>query len=479
MAKNVYVGVKTQMPSVKTVTITGGNISTYFTVVNSSYYFKPASTTSTVFTTTNKGVHSSTAQTTLTALMDMTNVSITYSYSSEANYDKFYFTKQTSSGTTTNIANGLSGSTTTKTWTGTINKGDILTFKYTKDNSQNRNDDQCTFSNITITVSTGTGGIKEVARKVKSIYVGVSPLDTPMNSRTYDTFLANAGNGGTGKLFTTTNGYYATGVEDMTKWTQGVPSSSQIGCFRFIPTNTSGKGSVGYSKYKVDEMGDGTTFVFRTKNHNPSTSTVKNSLNIYVNDVLKFINDIDGYRTCSLTLSENDVVKLEYVTNNPYSLTSTTAYNTTFVEIFMGAPAVARKIIAAYIGDSNNIARLCFGGSSKITKIAERTFTGTAGASGYSNSASVSSSDFVPKGIIFMRLAGGSGSYTTCQFGYYDGTTSFFGMNYPMGEFTVYTSGKYEITEDSNISGTIKMTLHTGTSSNNTFMGTYSCLMWG
>lgn len=123
--------------------ITTDNINEYFTVTNSSYYFAGAGT---VFTTNNGGKNSSTAQTTLTALYDM-DISFTYSYSSEANYDKFTLTVAG-----TNIVTNASGATTVKNYSGTIAAGNTIIFKYTKDSSANGNNDQCTFSNMIVNI---------------------------------------------------------------------------------------------------------------------------------------------------------------------------------------------------------------------------------------------------------------------------------------------------------------------------------------
>lgn len=172
MAKGIYVGVNTEVPiyeeKVGTTVVDADNITSYFQVTNNQYYFKGAGT---IFTTTNKGVHSTTAQTVLTALQDITDLSFTYSYSSESKYDKFTLIV---GGTT--VANALSGSTTTNTYTGTLTKGQSITFKYEKDGSQNKNNDECTFSNMNITcvMKTQTGTeVKSIARAVHKGYVGV------------------------------------------------------------------------------------------------------------------------------------------------------------------------------------------------------------------------------------------------------------------------------------------------------------------
>lgn len=128
--------------SPQSAAITASNISQYFTVTNSSYYFAGNGT---IFTTNNAGQNSSTAQTTIKALYNM-SISFDYSYSSEANYDKFTLTV---AGTT--IEKDVSGATTNKSYSGTLNSGDSIVFKYAKDSSQHSNDDKCTFSNMVVT----------------------------------------------------------------------------------------------------------------------------------------------------------------------------------------------------------------------------------------------------------------------------------------------------------------------------------------
>ena len=133
--------------------ITTTNVGNYFTVTNGSYYFAGSYSAATgyTFTSNNNGVNSSTATTTLTALKTMF-VSFGYSYSSEANYDKF--TLKIGDAT---VEDGVSGSLTQKTWSGTVKKGEVISFTYAKDSSQNKNDDQCKFCGMTVkTVSTFT-----------------------------------------------------------------------------------------------------------------------------------------------------------------------------------------------------------------------------------------------------------------------------------------------------------------------------------
>lgn len=129
--------------SPQSVAITASNISQYFTVTNSSYYF---SGNGTIFTTNNAGVGGSTASTILTAKQDMSEISFDYSYSSEQNYDKF--TLKVAGST---IENGVSGATTAKSYNGSLASGQTIEFKYVKDSSVDRNDDECTFSNMVVT----------------------------------------------------------------------------------------------------------------------------------------------------------------------------------------------------------------------------------------------------------------------------------------------------------------------------------------
>lgn len=165
----LYVGVNTEFPVYETesVSITASNIGDYFTVTNGSYYFAGNGST---FTSNNKGVNNSTASTVLTAKYDITDLSFAYSYSSEASYDKFTLIVN---GTT--VENAVSGSTTTKTYTlERLSAGKTIEFKYVKDSSQHKNNDECTFSDMTFNRATQTGTTwQEVARRVKKMYVGI------------------------------------------------------------------------------------------------------------------------------------------------------------------------------------------------------------------------------------------------------------------------------------------------------------------
>lgn len=169
MAKT-YIGANVEVPIYNegTVNITTSNVNDYFTVTNGSYYFAGSGST---FTSNNKYVSSSTATTTFTAKTDMTNLSLTYSYSSERNYDKFTLTV----GSTT-VANALSGSTTTNTYSGSLKTGEKIVMKYSKDGSGDDYNDECYVSNISFKskIQTGTEQKSNVACEVKNLYIGVN-----------------------------------------------------------------------------------------------------------------------------------------------------------------------------------------------------------------------------------------------------------------------------------------------------------------
>ena len=126
------------------VSITAANIADYFTVTNGTYYFAGSGA---VFTSNNVGKANSTASTVLTAKQDISVLTFNYSYSSERTYDKFTLKV---GGTT--VENAVSGATTNKSYNGSLAKGQTVEFTYTKDSSQNGNDDKCTFSDMYITI---------------------------------------------------------------------------------------------------------------------------------------------------------------------------------------------------------------------------------------------------------------------------------------------------------------------------------------
>lgn len=131
------------------VAITESNIADYFTVANGGYYFQGSGST---FASNNARVAGSTASTVLTAKQDISVLAFNYSYSSEANYDKFTLKV---GGTT--VEDGVSGATTNKTYNGSLAKGQTVDFIYSKDSSQDANDDKCTFSNMHITILVSKG----------------------------------------------------------------------------------------------------------------------------------------------------------------------------------------------------------------------------------------------------------------------------------------------------------------------------------
>lgn len=176
--KKGYIGVQTDVPiyseETKTVSITASNIAEYFEVTNGSYYFAGSGST---FTSNNGGVKSSTASTVLKAKQDISSLSFSYSYSSEKSYDKF-----TLKVAGTAVENAVSGPTTSKTYSGSLTAGQTVEFIYAKDSSNDSNDDECTFSamSITATVRTQTGAeAKEVARKLKKAYIGIGNVARP------------------------------------------------------------------------------------------------------------------------------------------------------------------------------------------------------------------------------------------------------------------------------------------------------------
>lgn len=132
---------------IETVAITASNIGTYFTVTNGTYKFNGSGS---VFTSDNNGANSSTASTVLTAKQNIIALTFDYSYSSEAKYDKFTLKV---GGTT--IADGVSGATTNKSYSGSLSSGQKIEFTYAKDSSRHENNDQCTFSNMHITIAKG------------------------------------------------------------------------------------------------------------------------------------------------------------------------------------------------------------------------------------------------------------------------------------------------------------------------------------
>lgn len=187
--KKGYIGVETEVPiyeeSTTSLNINGSNIDSIFTVDNDGYYFGSEYADNSIFCSNNWGGEyedgeeyddTSIARTVLTALKDI-DISFTYSYSSEANWDKFYLTVGDAI-----IENGASGATTVKEYSGHIDAGTQIEFRYEKDGSVNGYDDECRFYNMVVTyidaVQTGTE-LKSVARRIKKAYIGIGGIARP------------------------------------------------------------------------------------------------------------------------------------------------------------------------------------------------------------------------------------------------------------------------------------------------------------
>ena len=170
----MYIGVKEGTPIYsdgEIITIDNTNISEYFSITDGTYGFV-WNATDNAFSSNNGGVHSSTATSTWTALKDMKNITLNYSYSSESGYDKFTLTI---AGKT--IANAVSGSTTIKTWSGDILAGQTIVLTYKKDSSANRNEDKCKIYDIKYDTRVLLGTkVEELARTVKKAYIGVNGI---------------------------------------------------------------------------------------------------------------------------------------------------------------------------------------------------------------------------------------------------------------------------------------------------------------
>lgn len=159
--------------SVVTIAINSSNIADMFEVTNGSYYFAPNSD-GTMFYSNNKYKSSTTASTVLKAKYDM-NISFTYTYSSEQNYDKFTLKV---AGTT--IENEVSGSSQTKTYSGNLTAGQTIEFTYTKDGSQDKNNDECSFREMSVTATVmNQVRFDNIARQIKKAYIGIGGVARP------------------------------------------------------------------------------------------------------------------------------------------------------------------------------------------------------------------------------------------------------------------------------------------------------------
>ena len=187
----MYVGVETDVPIYEDTT----NTVTYdFTYDNRALFFgdNAGNTTSNWALSANSsggiklipnnfGVNSSTAAITLTALKDLTNVTISGIYYTETNYDKISLVVN---GTTK--LNAVSGtvSSLTNFYTGDLVTGQTIILQYVKDSSQHASSESSTYFIVDcddITITTTSQEIigyetKPVARKIKKGYLSVDGI---------------------------------------------------------------------------------------------------------------------------------------------------------------------------------------------------------------------------------------------------------------------------------------------------------------
>jgi hypothetical protein len=168
MARKIYVGIDTEFSEFKTNTVdisTEAQLATYFTVTHDdSYRFNMLEG---VYTSANKGIHGTTARTTLTALQDVT-LSCDYSVSSEDKYDEFKLKVGDS------VIATISG-TDSGSWSGSVPAGTKVIFEYYKDNSTNDGNDRAYVRNIKVTTfELVDTEVKPIAHKVRSAYLGIS-----------------------------------------------------------------------------------------------------------------------------------------------------------------------------------------------------------------------------------------------------------------------------------------------------------------
>ena len=151
MGKNIYIG--GQGSYTTQINITYENIRNYFSVQNSMYYFR--SVGGGEFQANNHSVNG-TAFTTLVALQDISDVYFNY-FCPTGTQNEFtlIFANSTVEGST-------SGTTTVKSYTGSLNAGDKIVFEYYNDGST---DGTCYFRDMLIAVVPSN-----VARKVKQPY---------------------------------------------------------------------------------------------------------------------------------------------------------------------------------------------------------------------------------------------------------------------------------------------------------------------
>lgn len=132
------------------------------------------------FTPGNFGVHSSTASITLTALQDLTNVSLVGQYYTESSFDKITVT----AGGTTYLNSASGEQSLTTLFSGkTLSKGSTIILSYTKDSSQSHSSEgntfialNCDYISVSTMTQTGSQTVSNVAKKVTKIYAGVNGI---------------------------------------------------------------------------------------------------------------------------------------------------------------------------------------------------------------------------------------------------------------------------------------------------------------
>lgn len=132
-------GIEQEDVSVNSSTV----FNTYFTRKDDDYYFGGWYQLS----ATNLGVDNSTAKTTLTAKEDM-EVSFNYEYTTEERYDKFTLIV----GDVT-VEDGASGTSYTKSYSGTLLKGQSIILQYAKDSSKSVDSERCSVWSIKLKVN--------------------------------------------------------------------------------------------------------------------------------------------------------------------------------------------------------------------------------------------------------------------------------------------------------------------------------------
>lgn len=132
---------KSTNPIKKEIRITTQNIEEYFEVKNNEYFFEGNIS---AFTSNNKNLNSTTARTELISKIDC-EISFDYSWSCHTT-DGFYFYVRGEA------VNGYDGEGE-ESYSGTINKGDSVTFRYYKDSEGSSRKDCASFSNMIIKFS--------------------------------------------------------------------------------------------------------------------------------------------------------------------------------------------------------------------------------------------------------------------------------------------------------------------------------------